>query len=147
MNTKKPSPTADFAAVMYSLSQIGILDSGEQRNTAMDHFLQELTIYTKADSCCIFEHINNDTYERTYKYMTDHSLYSQTGDSPLLFTSYDLPHWHNVFSKGDSIILHDIEEICDNYPAEYALLKKQNLQDITTTRRFMKCPLIYLFCL
>ena len=67
MNTKKPSPTADFAAVMYSLSQIGILDSGEQRNTAMDHFLQELTIYTKADSCCIFEHINNDTYERTYK--------------------------------------------------------------------------------
>ena len=49
MNTKKTSPTADFAAVMYSLSQIGILDSGEQRNTAMDHFLQELTIYTKAD--------------------------------------------------------------------------------------------------
>lgn len=138
MNTKKPSPTADFAAVMYSLSQIGILDSGEQRNTAMDHFLQELTIYTKADSCCIFEHINNDTYERTYKYMTDHSLYSQTdhslysqaGDSPLLFTSYDLPHWHNVFSKGDSIILHDIEEICDDYPVEYALLKKQNLQSV-----------------
>lgn len=130
MNTKEPSPTADFAAVMYSLSQIGILDSGEQRNTAMDHFLQELTIYTKADSCCIFEHINNDTYERTYKYMTDHSLYSQTGDSPLLFTSYDLPHWHNVFSKGDSIILHDIEEICDDYPVEYALLKKQNLQSV-----------------
>lgn len=60
MNTKEPSPTADFATVMHSLSQIGILDSGEQRNTAIDHFLQKLTIYTKADSCCIFEHINND---------------------------------------------------------------------------------------
>lgn len=92
MNTKKPSPTADFAAVMYS-------------------------------------------------------LYFQTEGSQLLFTSYDLSHWHNIFSKWDSIILHDIEEICDNYPAEYALLKKQNLQDITTTRRFTKCPLIYLFCL
>ena len=130
MKTNEYSMTTDFATVMHSLSKVGDFHSGEKRTTTIDVFLKELTIYTKADSCCIYEYVNNNSYERAYMYIREDSLFPGTEDAPLLFSSYDLPYWHELFKRGNSVILENVEKIREDCPCEYGLLKKQQLQSV-----------------
>lgn len=45
--------------------------------------------------------------------------------------------WYKAFSKGESVIINDIEDIREEHDISYHILKKQNVKNVVV------CPLYY----
>ena len=121
------------------LQQIVFLDrcqTTEELDLAIQSLLHVLGEYTQAERVFIFD-LSQDhlTFNNTFEWCA-------SGITPFIdvlqaVSPLDMPYWNSAFTRGESIIINDIEDVRTLMPSEYAMLKMQHI------RSEISFPLIY----
>ncbi len=82
----------------------------------------------QGDRTYIFEVYENDTISNTYEWCAE-------GVKPQIDILKDLPisditYWADTFGEGRNVEIGDVEEIRNDYPETYSLLKPQNIHSL-----------------
>ena len=121
------------------LQQIVFLDrckNTDELNVAIQALLHVLGDYTQAERVFIFD-FNEDrsflrnTFEWCAKGVTPFIDFLQS------VSSLDMPYWTAAFTRGESIIIKDIEDVRQLMPSEYHMLQLQHIHSE------ISFPLIY----
>ena len=51
-------------------------------------------------------------------------------DNLIRISADSMPVWHEKFLRGETIIIHDLEKICETMPSEYDILKVQDIHSL-----------------
>lgn len=144
MNTS--GPTSDYLTLQSKLTgieqimqQMVFLDrckNTKELAVAIQSLLHVLGEYTQAERVFIFDlSPDHRSFNNTFEWCA-------SGVTPFIdllqaVSPLDIPYWTNSFTRGESIIIHDIEDVRTLMPAEYAMLKMQHIHSE------ISFPLIY----
>ena len=111
------------------LQQLAVIDkegSGEKLHGAIQNTLSVIGEYTGAGRVYIFDRSDEDTeYSNTYEWCAE-GVIPQIHNLQHVQKSA-MPCWNEIFEKGQSIVIQDLEEIKDTTPSEYEILKMQDV--------------------
>ena len=123
------------------LRQLSVIDKEKDKETLHEAIQETLKIigeYTEAERVFVFDRIGETKTEYTNSYE-----WCAEGVEPQMeylqhVPSIMMPYWNETFEKGDSIVIPDLEEIADQMPSEYNMLKIQDVHSEIAVPIFYK---------
>ena len=107
----------------------------ETPEQSIDTLLQYLGQMFQSDRVYIFEKNKHGNFDNTYEWCAD-GIIPEIDE--LQNVNMDIiDWWYEAFSKGESIIITDVEEIREEHCISYNMLKAQNVKNVVV------CPLYY----
>lgn len=118
-----------YAALI--LKKLPMIDRVNDEAEMLDVIMEMLELLGKctgADRVYIFDKCDDrvEYYTNTYEWCAS-GVHSEKDNLQTLAVD-DMPCWDKLFSKGETIVIRDLEEIRETMPLEYAILKPQNIQ-------------------
>lgn len=123
------------------LRQLAVIDKENDKDTLHEAIQMTLGIlgeYTKAERVFVFDRLVDTRTEYTNSYE-----WCAEGVKPQIeylqhVPSVMMPYWNETFERGDSIVIQDLEDIADQMPSEYNMLKIQNVHSEIAVPIFYK---------
>ena len=125
-------------AILHQLSVIDKEKDKEILHEAIQATLKIIGEYTEAERVFVFDRIGETKTEYTNSYE-----WCAEGVEPQMeylqhVPSIMMPYWNETFEKGASIVIPDLEEIADQMPSEYNMLKIQDVHSEIAVPIFYK---------
>ena len=123
------------------LHQLSVIDKEKDKeilHEAIQATLKIIGEYTEAERVFVFDRIGETKTEYTNSYE-----WCAEGVEPQMeylqhVPSIMMPYWNETFEKGASIVIPDLEEIADQMPSEYNMLKIQDVHSEIAVPIFYK---------
>ena len=116
----------DFEMIFQQMLRIDRSQNEQELKAATKALIHAIGDYTQADRVYVFDlDPSSDTYSNTFEWCAPNVL-SWLDNLQSIPTSA-MPYWHNLFLKGESIIIDDTNDIKDIMPEEYQLLIEQDI--------------------
>ena len=116
------------ALILKKLPMIDRVNDEEEMYSVIMEMLELLGKCTGADRVYIFDKCDDNVeyYTNTYEWC-ESGVHSEKDNLQTLAVD-DMPRWDELFRKGETIVIRDLEEIRETMPLEYAILKPQDIQ-------------------
>ena len=116
--------------ILSLISDINQASDEKEVKDCIPALLQYTGEYTDADRVYIFELMSEkqDYYSNTFEWCRE-GIVPQI-DNLIRISADSMPVWHEKFLRGETIIIHDLEKICETMPSEYDILKVQDNPDL-----------------
>lgn len=123
------------------LQQLVVIDKEKDKGTLHEAIQTTLKIigeYTEAERVFVFDRIGETKTEYTNSYE-----WCAKGVEPQMeylqhVPSIMMPYWNETFERGESIVIPDLEQIADQMPSEYNMLKIQDVHSEIAVPIFYK---------
>ena len=121
---------AKLAAVERILEQLALIDKAKDNGelqTAIQDMLQVIGNYTKADRVFLFEKKDEkgQFFSNTFEWCAGGVIPQKENLQQVEVTV--MPNWMRIFSKGETILIEDVETIKESMAEEYEMLKMQDI--------------------
>ncbi len=121
---------AKLAATERILEQLALIDKAkdnEELQTAIQEMLQIIGTYTKADRVFLFEKKDDEGqfFDNTFEWCAGGVIPQKENLQQVEVTV--MPNWMRIFSKGETILIEDVETIKESMAEEYEMLKMQDI--------------------
>lgn len=121
---------AKLAAAERILEQLALIDKAkdnEELQTAIQDMLQVIGNYTKADRVFLFEKKDEEGqfFDNTFEWCAGGVIPQKDNLQQIEVTV--MPNWMRIFSKGETILIEDVETIKESMAEEYEMLKMQDI--------------------
>ena len=121
---------AKLAATERILEQLALIDKAkdnEELQTAIQDMLQVIGNYTKADRVFLFEKKDDEGqfFDNTFEWCAGGVIPQKENLQQIEVTV--MPNWMRIFSKGETILIEDVETIKESMAEEYEMLKMQDI--------------------
>lgn len=121
---------AKLAATERILEQLALIDKAkdnEELQTAIQDMLQIIGTYTKADRVFLFEKKDDEGqfFDNTFEWCAGGVIPQKENLQQIEVTV--MPNWMRIFSKGETILIEDVETIKESMAEEYEMLKMQDI--------------------
>lgn len=122
------------------LQQMVAIDRAQNRDelrTSIKTLLRIIGSSTSSERVYIFDRDElTGVFRNTYEWCAEHI---QTWQDQLQSVKpSDMPYWLNLFQRGDSVIIDNIEDVKNIMPSEYELLKLQSIHSAIAFPIFFK---------
>ena len=116
--------------ILSLISDINQASDEKEVKDCIPALLQYTGEYTDADRVYIFELMSEkqDYYSNTFEWCRE-GIVPQI-DNLIRISADSMPVWHEKFLRGETIIIHDLEKICETMPSEYDILKVQDIHSL-----------------
>ena len=121
---------AKLAVAERILEQLALIDKAkdnEELQTAIQEMLQVIGTYTKADRVFLFEKKDEEGqfFDNTFEWCAGGVIPQKDNLQQIEVTV--MPNWMRIFSKGETILIEDVETIKESMAEEYEMLKMQDI--------------------
>ncbi len=121
---------AKLAVAERILEQLALIDKAkdnEELQTAIQEMLQIIGNYTKADRVFLFEKKDEEGqfFDNTFEWCAGGVIPQKDNLQQIEVTV--MPNWMRIFSKGETILIEDVETIKESMAEEYEMLKMQDI--------------------
>ena len=118
----------ELAAERFMIDQITKLNSSEIITDGIQEMLGALGAYVHADRSYVFEITDNYITTNTYEWCAPGVIPQIDNLKGITFD--EMPHWIEIFLKGETILIDHLEDVRISIPQEYELLKMQNIRTL-----------------
>ena len=118
----------ELAAERFMIDQITKLNSSEIITDGIQEMLGALGAYVHADRSYVFEITDNYITTNTYEWCAPGVIPQIDNLKGITFD--EMPHWIEIFLKGETILIDHLEDVRISMPQEYELLKMQNIRTL-----------------
>ena len=127
--------------ILSLISDINQASDEKEVKDCIPALLQYTGEYTDADRVYIFELMSEkqDYYSNTFEWCRE-GIVPQI-DNLIRISADSMPVWHEKFLRGETIIIHDLEKICETMPLEYDILKVQDIHSLLVLPLFANTQL------
>ena len=127
--------------ILSLISDINQASDEKEVKDCIPALLQYTGEYTDADRVYIFELMSEkqDYYSNTFEWCRE-GIVPQI-DNLIRISADSMPVWHEKFLRGETIIIHDLEKICETMPSEYDILKVQDIHSLLVLPLFANTQL------
>ena len=127
--------------ILSLISDINQASNEKEVKDCIPALLQYTGEYTDADRVYIFELMSEkqDYYSNTFEWCRE-GIVPQI-DNLIRISADSMPVWHEKFLRGETIIIHDLEKICETMPSEYDILKVQDIHSLLVLPLFANTQL------
>ena len=127
--------------ILSLISDINQASDEKEVKDCIPALLQYTGEYTDADRVYIFELLSEkqDYYSNTFEWCRE-GIVPQI-DNLIRISADSMPVWHEKFLRGETIIIHDLEKICETMPSEYDILKVQDIHSLLVLPLFANTQL------
>ena len=127
--------------ILSLISDINQASDEKEVKDCIPALLQHTGEYTDADRVYIFELMSEkqDYYSNTFEWCRE-GIVPQI-DNLIRISADSMPVWHEKFLRGETIIIHDLEKICETMPSEYDILKVQDIHSLLVLPLFANTQL------
>lgn len=127
--------------ILSLISDINQASDEKEVKDCIPALLQYIGEYTDADRVYIFELMSEkqDYYSNTFEWCRE-GIVPQI-DNLIRISADSMPVWHEKFLRGETIIIHDLEKICETMPSEYDILKVQDIHSLLVLPLFANTQL------
>ena len=128
--------------ILSLISDINQASDEKEVKDCIPALLQYNGEYTDADRVYIFEQMSEkqDYYSNTFEWCRE-GIVPQI-DNLIRISADSMPVWHEKFLRGETIIIHDLEKICETMPSEYDILKVQDIHSLLVLPLFANTQIV-----
>lgn len=114
--------------ILQHLPKIDRAENLREMYSEVQEMLQLLSKCSGAERVFMFDKITTgkERYELIYEYNAPGSNAAEHALQSVAAT--EIPNWIQLFERGDSVVIRDIETVQESMPEEYALLKRQGIR-------------------
>lgn len=118
----------ELEAEDFIINQLLRMNGADTIENGINGMLKELGEYVQADRAYVFETDENFISTNTYEWCAK-------GVEPQIdnlqgLTAEDMPHWLAHFTKGEDIRIENLEDVKEEMPEEYEILKVQDIRTL-----------------
>ena len=113
--------------ILTQMAELGKVRNVRECQVAINNLLEKIGHFTKADRAYIVDE-KDGCYYNTYEWCNE-GIEPQINQLQNL-RAEDMPYWIPKLSSGESIFIEDLENVKETMPAEYEILKPQNIHTL-----------------
>lgn len=113
--------------ILTQMAELGKVRNVQECQVAINNLLEKIGHFTKADRAYIVDE-KDGCYYNTYEWCNE-GIEPQINELQNL-RAEDMPYWIQKLSSGESIFIEDLENVKETMPAEYEILKPQNIHTL-----------------
>lgn len=113
--------------ILTQMAELGKVRNVQECQVAINNLLEKIGHFTKADRAYIVDE-KDGCYYNTYEWCNE-GIEPQINQLQNL-RAEDMPYWIQKLSSGESIFIEDLENVKETMPAEYEILKPQNIHTL-----------------
>lgn len=113
--------------ILTQMAELGKVRNVQECQVAINNLLEKIGHFTKADRAYIVDE-KDGCYYNTYEWCNE-DIEPQINQLQNL-RAEDMPYWIPKLSSGESIFIEDLENVKETMPAEYEILKPQNIHTL-----------------
>lgn len=113
--------------ILTQMAELGKVRNVQECQVAINNLLEKIGHFTKADRAYIVDE-KDGCYYNTYEWCNE-GIEPQINQLQNL-RAEDMPYWIPKLSSGESIFIEDLENVKETMPAEYEILKPQNIHTL-----------------
>lgn len=116
--------------ILHQISCMNQVEDEEHLKDVIPLILKSIGVYTEADRVYIFDWNSREhnSFKNTFEWC-DAGIEPQIQNLQCIPLTW-MPKWLELFQKKKSIVIYDVEEIAEEMPKEYTVLKPQNIHTL-----------------